>query len=67
MPKLKTHKAAAKRIKVTSTGKMMRMKGQRGHLRHTKAKRNSEKYDKMFPVAAGDAKHIKPLLPYGTP
>lgn len=67
MPKLKTHKAAAKRIKVTSTGKMMHMKGLRGHLRRHKAKREKEMYDKMFLVAPGDAKHIKPLLPYGTP
>ena len=31
MPKLKTHKAAAKRFKVTAGGKILRMKGYRGH------------------------------------
>jgi len=67
MPKLKTHKAAAKRLKVTSTGKIMRMKGLRGHLRRNRSKRAKEKYDKMFVVSPGDAKHVKNLLPYGTP
>ena len=32
-PKLKTHKGTAKRIHVTGTGKFMRMKGLRSHLR----------------------------------
>jgi len=67
MPKLKTHKAAAKRLKVTSTGKIMRMKGLRGHLRRNRPKRSKEKYDKMFVLAPGDAKRAQRMLPYGTP
>jgi large subunit ribosomal protein L35 len=66
MPKLKTHKAAAKRIKVTATGKLMRMKGQRGHLHARRSKRVTEQYDKMHPVSPADAKRLQRLIPYGT-
>lgn len=67
MPKIKTHKAASKRLKVTSTGKIMRMKGLRGHLRRKRAHRATEKYDKMFVVSPADKKRLALLLPYGTP
>lgn len=66
MPKLKTHKAAAKRLKVTADGKILRMKGYRGHLRRNRTKRSKEEYDKMFEMAPGMAKRAAPLLPYGT-
>jgi ribosomal protein L35 len=33
MPKIKTHKATAKRFKITSKGKLRRLKGRRSHLR----------------------------------
>lgn len=39
MPKLKTHKATAKRFKVTGRGKLMRMKIGRSHLRRRKPRR----------------------------
>jgi large subunit ribosomal protein L35 len=67
MPKMKTHKAAAKRLKVTGTGKILRMKGLRGHLRRNRSPRAKEKYDKMFPVSPADAKRVKRLIPYGVP
>ncbi len=67
MPKLKTHKGAAKRLKVTSTGKILRMKGYRGHLRRHRSKRSKELYDKMFPVSPADAPRVRRLVPYGTP
>jgi ribosomal protein L35 len=54
-------------MKVTSTGKIMRMKGYRGHLRRNRAPRQKSQYDKMQPTAAGDAKRLALLLPYGTP
>ena len=37
MPKMKTRKAVAKRIKVTGSGKMMRRRPMRGHLRSRKS------------------------------
>lgn len=37
MPKLKTHKGAAARFKISGTGKLLRMKGHRSHLRRKKS------------------------------
>lgn len=37
MPKIKTHKSTAKRFKYSSTGKLMRMRQGKGHLRRQKA------------------------------
>jgi len=67
MPKLKTHKAASKRLKVTSTGKILRMHGLRGHLRRKKAHRATEQYDKMLHVSPADTKRLRLTMPYGTP
>lgn len=66
MPKLKTHKAAAKRLKTTGTGKIMRMKGLRGHLRRNRAPRAKSQYDKMLQVSPADEKRLRNLIPYGT-
>jgi large subunit ribosomal protein L35 len=66
MSKLKTHKAAAKRLKVTAGGKILRMKGYRGHLRRNRSQRSKQRYDKMFEVSPGFAKRDQNLLPYGT-
>ena len=65
MPKIKTHKSTAKRFRVTGTGKIMRLKGRRSHLRRNKAKRVLRQFDKKIEVTAkGDAQHIKRLAPY---
>ncbi len=50
MPKLKTHKATAKRFKVTSTGKLMRTKVGKSHLRRRKPKRNKRSFDRRIAV-----------------
>jgi|TARA_B110000263_G_C15186773_1_gene454164 large subunit ribosomal protein L35 len=39
MPKIKTNKAAKKRFHVTGTGKLVRTKGPKSHLRRKKSKR----------------------------
>lgn len=65
MPKMKTNKAAARRFKITSGGKVMRAKGMKSHFRRRKAKRTRRMFDKMFEVAPQDQKRIKRLLPYG--
>lgn len=63
--KLKTYKAAAKRFRVTSTGKIMRTKGGKSHLRRRKSKRTKVLFSKMIEVtAAGDRRRIKRLAPY---
>lgn len=63
--KLKTHKTAAKRIHITGTGKLMRPKGHKSHLRRNRSARSKELYGRTLPVAAADQKRLKRLLPYG--
>ncbi|HVC33288.1 MAG TPA: 50S ribosomal protein L35 [Chloroflexota bacterium] len=65
MPKLKTHKAAAKRLKTTGTGKILRMKGLRGHLRRNRAPRAKAKYDKMLQVSPADERRLSRMIPFG--
>lgn len=63
--KLKTYKAAAKRFRMTGTGKILQTKGSKSHLRRRKSSRTKRQLDKMQPVAtAGNRKRIKQLLPY---
>lgn len=63
--KLKTHKATAKRVKITGGGKIMRMKAARTKYRIKKDPNRNRSLDKRSPVAAGDAHKMKRLLPYG--
>jgi len=62
MPKIKTHKATAKRIKVTSRGKLRRLKQRRSHKRTKKSKRVRRSFDKDRPVARADRQRIRRLL-----
>ena len=65
MPKMKTHKGAKSRFHITGSGKIMRTKGGKSHLRIRKAKRVKRLYDEMIPVNPSDKARIKRLLPYG--
>lgn len=67
MPKLKTHKGAQNRFKLTGNGKLMRMKGLKSHLRRNKSKRARRQFDEMIPVAKVDVQRLGRLIPYGTP
>jgi len=62
MPKMKTHKATAKRFKVTSKRKLRRLKNRRSHRRRTKSKRVLRSFDKDLPVAKVDRKRVRLLL-----
>lgn len=63
MPKIKTHKATAKRIKVTGTGKIMRSRGFQNHKKSAKSKRSLRKMDDMFVADAGMTRRIRALVP----
>ncbi len=68
MPKMKTHKGAAKRFRITRNGKVMRMKSSRGHNKQKKHKRTLRAQGRMHQVKRlGDRKRVKRLLPYGSP
>jgi large subunit ribosomal protein L35 len=63
--KLKTHKATAKRFRLTGTGKLVRTKGGKSHLRRKTSKRTKRLFTKMIPVQGkGYRKRIKRLAPY---
>lgn len=64
MPKIKTHKGAKSRFSVTGSGKIMRTKCGKSHLRRKKPARTKRLYSKMLPVSSADQKRIKRLLPY---
>lgn len=61
MPKMKTHKATAKRFKITGSGKLRRRKQRRAH-RKKKSKRVRRSLDKDHPVARVDRKRVRRLL-----
>lgn len=63
--KLKTHKQAAKRFKITGTGKLMRTKQMKSHFRRRKSPRVKRSFDKMFPVSSANARAVRSLLPNG--
>ena len=63
MPKLKTHKGAKKRFHISGSGKIMRMKGGKSHLRRKKPVATRRLYDNKLVLNKADEKRIKPLLP----
>jgi large subunit ribosomal protein L35 len=63
--KLKTHKATAKRFRLTGGGKLVRTKGGKSHLRRRKSKRSKRLFASMIPVeATGINKRVRRLAPY---
>lgn len=64
--KLKTHKGAKRRFKITATGKIMRAKGMKSHFRRRKAPRVLRQLDRMMEVDKANKKKVKRLLPYGS-
>jgi large subunit ribosomal protein L35 len=63
VPKIKTHKATAKRIKVTGTGKILRSRGFQNHKKSAKSKRSLRKMDDMLLADAGMVRRIRKLVP----
>ena len=62
MPKIKTHKATAKRFKITGSGKLKRRKQGSSHLRRKKTKRTRREIRKEVNVAPVDVERIERLL-----
>ena len=62
--KMKTKKAASKRLKVTGSGKLMHRQTGQGHLLSKKSRRRKRRLSGDKDVASGDAKHVADLLPY---
>jgi large subunit ribosomal protein L35 len=64
MPKLKSHRGAAKRFKKTATGKITRGKAFRRHILTSKSRARKRGLRAEGEVAAGDMKKLKLMLPY---
>ena len=64
--KLKTHKGAARRFKITGSGKIMRAKGMKSHLRRKKAPRVKRQFDRMLVMDKTTKKQVERMLPYGS-
>jgi large subunit ribosomal protein L35 len=62
--KLKTHRGAAKRFKVTATAKIMRMHSGKRHLLGTKKPGRMRKLKKLTLVNPADVAAVKQMLPY---
>jgi large subunit ribosomal protein L35 len=63
--KLKTHKATAKRFRVTGSGMIVRTKGGKSHLRRRTAKRTKRLFTKMIAVSNSmERRRIHRLAPY---
>lgn len=63
MPKMKTHKGAKRRFKVTGSGKVMQAKQGRG-LKRNRSKRVRRLYGKVIPASSTNKKHLQAALPY---
>ena len=64
MPKIKSHKAAQKRIGVTGSGKVIRVNAWRGHHLEIKSSRRTRRYDGKALLTGGVLNQVKRLMPY---
>ncbi|MFH1728303.1 MAG: 50S ribosomal protein L35 [Pseudomonadota bacterium] len=63
MPKIKTHRAAAKRFKITGSGKIKRSKAYSAHILTKKTTKRKRNLRKATEVSKEDKARIKRLLP----
>jgi large subunit ribosomal protein L35 len=64
MPKMKTKRAAAKRLKATGTGKLMRQRGWKRHKLEGKNPKRKRRLRKAVLVSKADQSRLKVLVPY---
>ncbi|MDO5725534.1 MAG: 50S ribosomal protein L35 [Tissierellia bacterium] len=63
MPKMKTHRGAAKRFKRTASGKLKRFKSMKSHKTGKKSPKRVRNLRKATLVSKGDQKRIDKLIP----
>lgn len=64
MPKMKTHRGAAKRIKVTGTGKLARHHAYCSHILGKKSPKRKRNLRKSAILTPGETSKARKLLPY---
>ena len=62
MPKMKTHRGAAKRFKVTGTGKILRRKAFRNHILEKKSSTRTRRLGRPAEVTGGDRDAVRRML-----
>jgi large subunit ribosomal protein L35 len=62
MPKNKTHRGTAKRVKLSGTGKLLRQRAGKRHLLEKKPSRVTRRMDGVTEVAPQDSKRVRKLL-----
>jgi large subunit ribosomal protein L35 len=65
MPKLKTHKGAAKRFRITATGKIKRGHSHARHILTKKTNKRKRLLDIDGLVSKSDQERVEAMLPYG--
>lgn len=66
MPKLKTHRGAAKRFKSTASGRFKRGKAYKNHILTKKTRKRKRQLDTPTLVSDADQRRVELLLPYGS-
>ena len=66
MPKLKSHRGAAKRFKSTASGRFKRSKAYKSHILTKKTRKRKRKLDTPTLVSEADMKRVNAMLPYGS-
>ena len=66
MPKLKTHRGAAKRFKATASGRFKRSKAYKNHILTKKTTKRKRQLDTPTLISDADHGRIKKMLPYGS-
>ena len=64
MPKVKTHRGAAKRFRATASGKFKRSKAYKRHILTSKTTKRKRQLDQDTLVAKGDQYSVRKMLPY---
>lgn len=64
MPKIKTHRGAAKRFKATGTGKLQRNKAYKRHILTKKTTKRKRNMSGVGMVAYADQPAVRRMLPY---
>lgn len=62
MPKMKTHRAAAKRFRKTGSGKLKRRKAYKSHILAKKSRKRKRGLRKATLVSAADMRRVKRML-----
>ncbi len=64
MPKLKTRRAAAKRFRISGSGKLMRRKAFKNHMLEHKSTKRKRSLTGSTVVSERDAENVRLMLPY---